>query len=164
MLLFKVLKRYIVSLFQSVGWKSFRKSRSGMIGLVVVLSLFFIALFAPFIANSDPYVYKNSKGIYFPIVKDYPELKGVNFKRAVQKGDFAIFPPIPYSYSEYDLSSIVMPPSAKHILGTDEQGRDVASRMIYGARVSMFIGFIAVFIYVSIGIVVEWWMLLFHEL
>ena len=47
-----------------------------------------------------------------------------------------------------------MPPSSKHILGTDEQGRDVASRMIYGARISMFIGFIAVTIYVTIGIIV----------
>ncbi|HNX58739.1 MAG TPA: ABC transporter permease [Spirochaetota bacterium] len=63
-------------------------------------------------------------------------------------------PPVKYSYSEYDLDSVVQKPSMIHYLGTDEQGRDLASRMIHGARVSIFIGFIAVFIYVSIGIVI----------
>ncbi|HPU90527.1 MAG TPA: ABC transporter permease [Spirochaetota bacterium] len=89
---------------------------------------------------------------YFPLFKDYPALKDVNFRTT--RGSFSVMPPIPYSYSAYDLDAIVLPPSARHVLGTDEQGRDLAARMVYGTRVSILVGFIAVFIYVSIGIVV----------
>jgi len=83
---------------------------------------------------------------------DYVKLKDINFRNKVP--GFKIMPPVKYSYSEYDLDSVVQKPSMIHYLGTDEQGRDLASRMIHGARVSIFIGFIAVFIYVSIGIVI----------
>ncbi|MBL7685099.1 MAG: ABC transporter permease [Deltaproteobacteria bacterium] len=61
-------------------------------------------------------------------------------------------PPIPYSPTQYDLNSILKPPSKAHWLGTDEQGRDVASRMIYGSQVSLSVGFVAVSLYVLIGI------------
>jgi len=47
-----------------------------------------------------------------------------------------------------------MKPSARHILGTDEQGRDLAARMIHGTRVSILVGFIAVFIYVTMGVII----------
>lgn len=58
----------------------------------------------------------------------------------------------PYSPTEYDLGSILLPPSSHHLLGTDEEGRDTLSRMIYGSRISLSVGFVAVSIYVSIGI------------
>ncbi len=66
----------------------------------------------------------------------------------------ALFAPLlaPYSPTQYDLNAILMPPSFTHWLGTDEQGRDVASRVIYGSRVSLSVGFVAVGIYVFIGI------------
>ena len=81
------------------------------------------------------------------------ELKDMDLRKDAYTG-FKIFPPIPYSYSEYDLNSIVAPPGAKHLLGTDEQGRDLSARMIHGSRVSILIGFIAVAIYVTIGIII----------
>ena len=66
----------------------------------------------------------------------------------------AIFAPYlaPYSPSAYDLDAILLPPNAAHLLGTDESGRDVLSRMIYGARVSLSVGFVAVGLYVCLGI------------
>ncbi len=134
-------------------WDNFRRNRFASIGLIIVIILFAIALCAPLIANNKPYIYITKKKTYFPIIFDYPELRGVNFKKDTVKG-FRLFAPVPYSYSEYDLDSIVLPPSGKHLLGTDEQGRDLAARMIYGTRVSILIGFIAVSIYVSIGIII----------
>ena len=59
----------------------------------------------------------------------------------------------PYEPNQYDLNSILMAPSHLHWLGTDDQGRDVLSRLIYGSRVSLSVGFVAVSIYVAIGIV-----------
>jgi len=134
-------------------WKEFKKNRLSVAGLVVVAILFMIAIFAPLLANNKPYIYITDDDVYFPVFIDYQEFRGRDLKKEQFEG-FKIFPPIPYSYSEYDLDAIVLPPSRDHILGTDEQGRDLAARMIYGARVSIFIGFVAVFIYVSIGILV----------
>jgi peptide/nickel transport system permease protein len=59
----------------------------------------------------------------------------------------------PYSPTEIDIENILSPPSAKHIFGTDDLGRDVLSRMIHGSRVSLSVGFVAVGIAVTIGIV-----------
>ena len=47
----------------------------------------------------------------------------------------------PYSYSEQDYSSILLPPSAEHLFGTDNLGRDVFSRIVYGTRYTIAIGF-----------------------
>ena len=58
----------------------------------------------------------------------------------------------PYAPNAYDLDQILKAPSFLHWLGTDDIGRDVLSRIIYGSRVSLSVGFVAVGIYVAIGI------------
>ncbi len=133
-------------------WKEFRKNRLALVGLGMVIFFFTVAIFAPFIANDRPYIYITDDKVYFPIIVDYRELRNVDLRVKEYKG-FKIFPPIAYSYSEYDLDAIVMPPDSRHILGTDEQGRDLAARMVHGTRISIAVGFIAVAIYVAIGII-----------
>jgi len=66
----------------------------------------------------------------------------------------ALFPPHPYSYKETDPSRSLVAPNAEHWLGTDTEGRDVFARMLYGTRISLSIGIVAVGLYVLIGIVV----------
>ncbi|MDO8526509.1 MAG: ABC transporter permease [Deltaproteobacteria bacterium] len=58
----------------------------------------------------------------------------------------------PYAPDAYDLDQILVPPGHAHWLGTDDIGRDVLTRIIYGSRVSLTVGFVAVGIYVLIGI------------
>lgn len=65
----------------------------------------------------------------------------------------AWFPPNPYSYRETNPLESLEGPSGRHWLGTDREGRDVFSRMLYGTRISLTIGVIAVLIYVTIGVV-----------
>ena len=65
----------------------------------------------------------------------------------------AIFPPIAYNYSKQSLSEKLQQPSADHIMGTDRKGRDVAVRILFGIRISLSVGVIAVSIYVTIGII-----------
>ncbi|MCU0821438.1 MAG: ABC transporter permease [Spirochaetes bacterium] len=134
-------------------WDVFKKNSFAMAGFYVVAFLFFIAIFASLIANNNPYIYISEDKTYLPLFFNYPELKDIDLRKDTVKG-FKLFPPIRYSYSEYDLDSIVLPPGLPHLLGTDEQGRDLASRMIYGTRVSILVGFIAVFIYVLLGIII----------
>jgi peptide/nickel transport system permease protein len=66
----------------------------------------------------------------------------------------AVFAPFisPYDCRAIDVSAILLPPSFKHICGTDELGRDVFSRMIWGSRISLAVGFVAVGISTLIGI------------
>jgi peptide/nickel transport system permease protein len=78
----------------------------------------------------------------------------VERERLIEQGQppAALFPLIPYSYRETEPSRSLQQPSSQHWLGTDTEGRDVFCRMLYGTRISLTIGVVAVFIYVSIGV------------
>jgi peptide/nickel transport system permease protein len=70
-----------------------------------------------------------------------------------RKVGWVLFPPIPYSPNDFDLNAIIQPPSFRHWLGTDDTGRDLASRLIHGTRISLSIGLVAVSIYITIGVI-----------
>ncbi len=59
----------------------------------------------------------------------------------------------PYKPTAIDVHNILSPPSLSHLFGTDELGRDVLTRMIWGSRVSLKVGFVAVGIAITIGII-----------
>jgi peptide/nickel transport system permease protein len=67
----------------------------------------------------------------------------------------AVFAPwlAPYEYDKPDISAVLQPPSAEHLFGTDEFGRDIFSRIVYGARISLRVAFVAVGISLVIGTV-----------
>ncbi|MEX2356493.1 MAG: hypothetical protein WD535_05595, partial [Thermaerobacterales bacterium] len=60
----------------------------------------------------------------------------------------------PYAYDEVDTSRRLQPPGREHLLGTDQVGRDILSRMLYGGRVSLGVGFAAVGLAAAIGVLV----------
>jgi oligopeptide transport system permease protein len=66
----------------------------------------------------------------------------------------AIMAPVitPYGYAQVELGKTWSPPGLGHILGTDALGRDVLSRLIYGARVSMSVAFVTIFIILILGV------------
>ncbi len=65
----------------------------------------------------------------------------------------AILAPVltPYSYDQMDLLNRLSPPSAAHLLGTDEGGRDILTRMLYGSRVSLLLGVLPTFAGIIVG-------------
>lgn len=67
----------------------------------------------------------------------------------------AIFAPLiaPYDPDSIDVKAILLPPSPEHLMGTDGLGRDVFSRMLFGARISLLVGIVAVGIATLIGVV-----------
>jgi peptide/nickel transport system permease protein len=91
-------------------WRHFKKNRLGVGGLVIIVIVFFIAIFAPFLS--------------------------------------------PYDTGKTDVSLKLKSPSFQHYLGTDQLGRDVFSRMLYGSQISLSVGFVAVGISILIGILV----------
>jgi peptide/nickel transport system permease protein len=146
----------------------FRKNRIAVLGLIFVLSFFVIAGLADFIANDKPLVMKYQGRTYFPVLKDYavwlgisrwePQFQNISFKDFAasnfKSGDWAQFPPIRYSPNDISLTSVLRRPSGEHFFGTDDVGRDVASRIVHGSRVSLSVGFVAVSIYVVIGLII----------
>ena len=136
-------------------WIEFKKDKLAVTALSVILFLFIVAIFSDFIAGNKPIFLEWNGKMYFPVLFEYRELLNVDFKELTEslpKGNFVVYPPIRYSDTEYDLLSVLSPPSRSHLFGTDDRGRDVLSRMIHGTRISLSIGFVAVGIAVVVGI------------
>jgi len=136
--------------------RQFRKNRLAVLGLMVVVLLFLVALAAPLLANERPlFLVMDGATYWLPAVIDYPSLRDVDFRDwEPGEGDFALFALTPHSPERSSLRERIQGPSRAHWLGTDDRGRDILSRMIWGTRVSMRVGFIAVGIAVAIGLVV----------
>ena len=134
---------------------NFRANKRGYWSLWIFLTLFFLSLFAEMIANDRPLLVKFDGGYYVPFVNVYPEtLFGGDFPTEADYRDefvadlieakgWMVWPIIRYDYStiNYNLPSPApSPPTMDNWLGTDDQGRDVVARMIYGFRISVLFG------------------------
>lgn len=136
-------------------WRKQKKDKLSMTALTIILILFGIAVFQDFLAGDKPIILKYQNDYYFPVLFRYNKFFGTDFKELetkLTKNEFAVFPPVKYSPTENDLLSVLTPPSKEHLFGTDDRGRDILSRMIHGARISLSIGFVAVGIAAVIGI------------
>ena len=135
--------------------ESFRRNRRGFWSLWIFLAVFLVTLFAEFIANDRPLLVRFNGAWYLPIFADHPETTfGGEFpttadyrdpavKKLIEAKGWMLWPPIPFSYGtiNYDLPSPApSPPSRVNWLGTDDQGRDVLARLIYGFRISVLFG------------------------
>ncbi|WP_018717260.1 ABC transporter permease [Arhodomonas aquaeolei] len=136
-------------------WQQFRRNRRGWYSLWLFTTLFVLTLFAEVIANDQPLFVWYDGAAYFPVVADYPETAFGGFlpttadyrdpavQEMIEAKGWMLWPPIPYSYDtiNYDLPvPAPAPPSADNWLGTDDQGRDVTARLIYGFRISVLFG------------------------
>jgi microcin C transport system permease protein len=148
-------------------WRNFKANRRGFWSLWIFLVLFFVSLLAEFIANDKPIlVYYNSK-VYLPIFKAYPETTyGGEFETEAEYRDpyvtdlikqngFILWPLIPFADDtiNYELPvAAPAPPSKVNWLGTDDQGRDMVARLIYGFRISVLFGLSLTFVSSIIGV------------
>ncbi len=150
-------------------WQRFRNNRRGYASLWIFLILFGISLCAELIANDKPLIVRYDGHFYFPIVKNLPETAfGGDFatptdfldpdirRNITSNGNWAIYPPITYSYETLNYFSQApnpAPPSWQNWLGTDDRGRDVLSRLIYGFRLSILFGLALTIVGVTVGVI-----------
>lgn len=145
----------------------FRQNKRGFYSFILFLVLFFITLFAEFIANDKPLIVAFEDRFYFPVLKSYPETtfggifeSETNYKDPVvidliEKKGWLLMPLIPFSSQtiNYNLpQSAPYKPTSQNWLGTDDQGRDVLARLIYGFRTSVVFAILLTFFSSIIGI------------
>ncbi len=147
---------------------NFRRNRRGFWSLWLFLLLFLLSLFAEFIANDRPLIVRYDGAYLFPVFVDYPETRfGGDFETAAdyrdpyvkeliaEKDGWTVWPLIEFSYNtiNYNLTQPApAPPNADNWLGTDDQGRDVVARLIYGFRISVLFGLVLTAISSAIGV------------
>jgi peptide/nickel transport system permease protein len=150
--------------FAARTWRRFCARRDAIASLRLIVLLAALALGADFLANEKPYYVELEGRSYAPILLDYavwlglsqwPEpLRAVDWQKVAERADSAWLPPIPWSPTRVDLGGEVFArPSARHWLGTDGLGRDVAAGLLHGTRISLTIGLVVVGIQALIGIV-----------
>ncbi|MBX3455971.1 MAG: ABC transporter permease [Ferrovibrio sp.] len=147
---------------------NFKRNRRGFWSLWIFLALFILSLGAELIANDKPVLLRFDGKFYYPLLVDYPETAfGGDFETQAnyrdsylqdliaEKDGWMIWPPIRYSYRTINLDLQVPapgPPSTDNWLGTDDQGRDVVARLIYGFRISVLFGLILTIFSSIIGV------------
>ena len=151
---------------------NFRANRRGYWSLWIFLVLFLISLFAEFLANDKPILIQYDGRFFFPILVSYPEtIFGGDFETEAEYSDpevqnligkkgWSIWPLIPYSYDTviWDLPTPApSPPTTQNWLGTDDQGRDVVARLIYGFRISILFGLLLTLLSSVIGVATGAW-------
>ncbi|MCG8517161.1 MULTISPECIES: ABC transporter permease [Marinobacter] len=149
--------------------QNFKANRRGYWSLWLFLILFLLSLGAELVANDRPLMVSYQGEHYFPVVETVPEETFGGFlpteadyrdpfiRDEIEANGWILWPPIRFSYDTINYNLDVpspAPPSAENWLGTDDQGRDVAARVIYGFRISVLFGLILTLLSCLVGVVV----------
>jgi microcin C transport system permease protein len=150
-------------------WQRFKANRRGYYSLWLFSLLFILSLFAEVWSNDKPILIYYQGHYYLPLWKTYPETTfGGDFdtetdyqdmmikQKLTSAGNWVLYAPNPYSFDTINYEQAKpnpAPPSKNNILGTDDRGRDVLARLIYGFRLSVLFGFVVTVIDTLIGII-----------
>jgi microcin C transport system permease protein len=150
------------------AWRRFRANRLGYVSLVLFAVLFGLSLVAELLSNDRPLVARYDGHWYFPVVQTLPETTfGGDFptpadyldpfirQQFARPGNFALYPPNHYHYSTINYfarNPDPSPPSRENWLGTDDRGRDLLARLLYGFRLSVVFALIVAGIATVFGV------------
>lgn len=151
------------------AWLRFRTNRRGYVSLWIFSILFVLSFFAELLCNDKPLLVSYRGELYVPVLVSYPETTfGGDFeteadytdsfvREQLTSGDnWMLEPPIPYSHNTINFVSDLpnpAPPSEQNYFGTDDRGRDVLARVVYGFRISVWFAFSLTVIGVFVGII-----------
>ena len=150
-------------------WLRFKANKRGFISLWIFTILFGLSLFAEIIANDKPLLVSYDNQWFVPVINEYAETEfGGEFEteadykdpyviELIEDSGYIVWPIIPFSYDtiNFDISGAVpSEPDSVNWLGTDDKGRDVLARIIYGFRISVLFGFILTIVSSVVGVVV----------
>ncbi len=163
-----------VSIFRK-RWRKFRTLKRGWYSFCVLLGAFAVSFANPLLINNKALMVKHGGEYHFPVLGTHYEgrdfgqrvIGEAQYRQLAQQfadageGDFVVMPPYPFHPNESLLTDPDLPgtpphsPSVSHWMGTDDRGRDVFARLIYGFRISLAFGLgvvsVAYLIGVSVG-------------
>jgi len=153
--------------FNSI-WKKFKMNKRSIYSLYIFSTLFILSLFSELISNNKPIIMMIDGNIYYPYIINYtekdfggelettPDYKGFYITSLLKENkNWALFPFNPHSYNSINFNNSQpnpSPPSAHNLLGTDDRGRDVLARLIYGFRLSVIFALALTAIGIIIGL------------
>lgn len=150
-------------------WAQFKANKRGYYALWIFTAIFLVTCAAEFVANDKPLLVSYAGSWYFPILNTYPETTfGGEFETEadyrdefvqalIEESGWMLWPPVRFRYDTHNYNLDVpapSPPTAENWLGTDDQGRDVMARIIYGFRISVLFGLILTVFSSVIGVFV----------
>jgi len=151
------------------AWRRFKANRRGYLSLWIFGTLFVLSLFAEVLSNDAPMIIRYNGDLYFPMIKTYTERQfGGDFdtepdysdpyvRKLLSEGsNWVLYPPNPHSYNSINyFTQHPNParPSGNNLLGTDDRGRDVLARLIYGFRISVIFALALTTLGILIGVV-----------
>ena len=150
------------------AWRRFKSQKRAYYSLLIFGFLFFLSLFAEILSNDKPLLINYESKIYLPLFVNYPETEfGGVFdteaeysdpfvKQQISSGEnWALYPPNPYSFDTINFETSApnpAPPSPVNLLGTDDRGRDILARLIYGFRLSVLFALTLTLIGIILGV------------
>jgi microcin C transport system permease protein len=150
------------------AWRRFRGNRLGYFSLILFAILFGVSLVAEVLSNDKPLVARYNGQWYFPVFQVLPETTfGGDFptptdyldpqirETFAKPGNFALYPPNPYHYKTINYFAKNPNPSRPdraNLLGTDDKGRDLLARLLYGFRISVFFALIVAAVCTVLGV------------
>lgn len=149
--------------------QTFKSNRRAYVSLIIFIIVFVLSLLSEFLANDQPLLVRYKNTFYFPIFKTYSDAfwdgdfptpadyKDPHTISKIEQNGWMIMPIIPFSYNTVDYEIETPAPSApdkRHWLGTDDEGRDIVARILYGIRLSIIFAFLLTLFSSFLGIVI----------
>jgi len=146
---------------------SFRTSHRGYWSLWIFLTLFVLSLGADVLANDRPLLVRYDGHFYVPVLRAHAETafggqlpteaayRDPYVRRLIEARGWMVWPPVSYRYDTIDWElpgAAPAAPSTRHWLGTDDQGRDLLARLVYGFRISVLFGLVLTIASSAIGV------------
>jgi microcin C transport system permease protein len=147
-----MIERFIENDESLKKWRRFKSRKLAVLSCWIIGLCCFFSFSAEFWANSKPF-YLSYKGTsYFPVIKDYhpslfdvPDSMVMDYKKLeLSDNDSALWPPVrwnPYESNPH-VSSYPSEPTRENLMGTDDRGRDIFTRLLYGLRYSITFAFL----------------------
>ena len=152
-------------------WENFKKIRRGYYSLVILIVTYLISLGSELLVNNKPLIVYYNNQYYYPVFffysgetfgEDYiaeAQYKEIRDKPAFKDNpdNVMLFTVVPYGYNESDDNLSDAPPTApddRHWLGTDDRGRDLLTRLVYGYRVSMSFALVILVLSTLLGVAI----------
>ena len=147
----------------------YMKNKRAKVSWYILVVMFVLSLFSEFLANDKPLMVKYDGQYYFPVVKVYTDAffggdfpteanyKDALIKENIEENGYMVMPLIEFSYNTVDIElnePFPSKPSLRHWLGTDEEGRDILARILYGVRLSFVFALALTFLSSFIGILI----------